>query len=165
MDEVVEQAKTFRLSQFSGAFDVACSTCLLSQIMEYGLGILGEEHPRLIDVLSALRHGHILMLADLCKPNGLANLITDFVSSQTLPGLEGMQGEGLNRFLASAIEQRNFFHGMNPVRLLDVLTTDPEISPKLDKVRGSNTWVWNATVLHYAVTAFQFKPSPKQTSG
>jgi len=158
LDEIIESAANFRLHRYSQSFDVVSSTCLLSQIMEFGIQALGESHPRLVDLLVALRRGHILMLRDLCKPTGIVNLITDFVSSETLPGLEGFKGNDLNNLLTQAIEQRNFFHGMNPLKIMELLTNDPTVAPRVTRVRGSNTWVWNATDRHYAVTAFQFEP-------
>ncbi len=154
--EIIRQSSEFRLEEFSNQFDVVASTCLLSQIFEHAIASIGERHSRLIELLTSLRLGHILMLADMCRPGGIGNLIFDFVSSESLPGMIGTKGDDLTNLLGDAVKQNNFFHGMSPLRINDVLLSDQRIASQVERVRMTKPWVWQATTRHYAVLAAQF---------
>ena len=156
LNEVISEANQFRLTEFTGHFDVVASTCLLSQLMDHAISSIGEDHPQLVDLLTSLRQGHFLMLADLCKPGGIGNLIFDFVSSETLPGMVGTSGNDLTVLLRNAVENQNFFHGMNPVRIGYLLANDPALQSIVEKCRMTDPWVWNAGTRHYAVLAARF---------
>lgn len=157
INAIVQSLKSFRLPEMAGKFDVVLSTCLLSQLNEHVISCVGDEHPRLVELLLAVRVGHLSLLADLCSEQGIAILVFDFVSTESLPGMEGFKGEDLRQMLTKAIEQHNFFHGMNPVMISETMQQHPELSKQLKNVRSALPWVWNATGRHYAVTAVSFQ--------
>ncbi len=157
LSEIMTTLPEFRLEPFSGQFDVVASTCLLSQIIEHAVGSIGEDHPQFVELITNLRRQHFLMMIDLCKPSGQGILIYDFVSSVSLPGIIGTSGEDLKVLLNRALENHNFFHGMNPLVISDVLTQDPVISPLITNLRAAHPWVWDAVTRHYAVTAIRFQ--------
>ncbi len=68
-------------------FDTTASICLLSQIIHSVVLSLGENHPRFIDLMTAVRLRHLRLLAELTAPGGRAILITDVVSSESCPAL------------------------------------------------------------------------------
>ena len=156
VDQLVQSLNKFRLEQWAGHFDVVVSTCLLSQILEHAVHAMGEDHVRLIEVLTMLRLSHVVVMADMCKPGGCGNLIFDFVSSQTLPGMIGTSGEALIALLENAVQSNNFFHGLNPQRVNEVLLRDPRLQPLIQNVRMTKPWVWNAVEVCYAVLTAQF---------
>jgi hypothetical protein len=100
-----------------GPFDVAASTCLLSQLIAGVVQTVGEGHPRFLDLVQALRLGHLRLLTHLVAPGGLGLLITDIVSSDSFPALPSVAEEALPGVLAQLVRGRNFFHGLNPAVL------------------------------------------------
>jgi hypothetical protein len=112
-----------------GPFDVAASTCLLTQMIQCVVRALGEGHPRFVEVLRAVRAGHLRLLADLVAPGGTGVLVTDVVSSDTFPSLASV-GEGqLPALLGRLVREGNFFHGANPAALASDFLADPAIAP------------------------------------
>lgn len=94
--------------------DVVVSTCLLTQMIDSVANAIGPDDPRFVELVLALRDGHLQLLLDLTHSGGTALLITDLVSSSTLPQLAGVPEEQLESLLARAIADRNFFTGVNP---------------------------------------------------
>ena len=84
-------------------------------------------------------------------------LITDVVSSRTLPQLATILPAELPALVGQAIAARNFFSGMNPFVIKQLLETDEVLSTQLTDVRLSNPWVWNLGPRLYAVCAFTAK--------
>ncbi len=154
--QVINILESFRLPDLSGKFDTVLSTCLLSQLNHHAIGCLGESHEKMLEILLAIRIGHFKLMLDLCKPTGTAVLIFDFVSSGTLPGIEGFSGEDLRMLLAKAIKQQNFFHGMNPIMINETLVNDPRIKDEIEVQGSAPPWVWDTSMRHYAVTAVRF---------
>jgi len=68
-------------------FDVVASTCLLSQLVGSLAHALTDRHPQFLDAVKAIRTGHLWTIASLLRPGGRAVLISDVVSSDTLPDL------------------------------------------------------------------------------
>ena len=76
-----------------GPFDVVASTCLLSQLMGGVVHTVGSAHPRFVESLQAVRTGHLRLLAHLIAPGGSGVLITDVLSSDTVPTLGSLPEE------------------------------------------------------------------------
>lgn len=70
-----------------GSFDFVASTCLLTQLIGSLVNSVGENHPRFVELVQAIRAGHLRLMMSLLRPGGTAALITDIVSSETCPTL------------------------------------------------------------------------------
>ncbi|HMO14137.1 MAG TPA: hypothetical protein PKD64_07365 [Pirellulaceae bacterium] len=156
IEAIIEELPRQTLNEYASQFDAVVSTCLLSQIIEHAIGIIGEDHPQMLDLIKALRAQHFMAMIDACKPGGMVALVYDLVSSVTLPAMIGTQGEDLKAVLNKAIQNQNFFHGMNPIAIADALKTDPLIAPSVENLRGTEPWVWDAVSRYYAVAALAF---------
>jgi hypothetical protein len=140
-----------------GPFDVAASTCLLSQLIFSVARAVGERHPRFAELFQAVRLGHLLLLADLVAPGGVGLLVTDVVSSETYPPLGSVPEDQLRAALVRLIQERNFFHGVNPSVLLAAFRTDPTLGPRVEAVESLRPWLWNLGPRVYAVWALRFR--------
>ncbi|HRX79633.1 MAG TPA: hypothetical protein P5307_11265 [Pirellulaceae bacterium] len=138
-------------------FSVAASVCLLSQLIESVALTLGENHPRFLELLTCVRHEHLRQLVSLATPGGTVVLITDVVSSSTLPELATCSPTEVVALVGRAIADRNFFSGVNPFVIKQLLETDESLAPHLTDVRLSNPWVWDLGPRLYAVCAMTAK--------
>lgn len=140
-----------------GTFGTVVSTCILSQLIDGVVTALGESHPQFLDVVIEIRRRHLQLLCELTVPGGQVILITDFVSSDTAPDLPELDGEELGARLAEMIEQRNFFTGLNPLRLYMLLSEEPTFTPHIGEIEATEPWLWGFGERCYAVTAFSFQ--------
>ena len=128
MERARNPAKPEPLSRYS----VVASTCLLTQLIDSVAIATGKNwkasnaqvspgqpipEPALAERCLAIRDGHLRLLGELVAPGGVIVLITDFVSSNTLPELIDVEERDLGRLCSSAINGGNFFTGANPVVL------------------------------------------------
>jgi hypothetical protein len=134
-------------------FDVVASTCLLSQLIGSVLRAVGERHPRFLELLQAVRLGHLLLFTELLASGGSGVLVTDVVSSDTFPPLGSVPENQLHGVLVQLIRQQNFFHGVNPAALLSALRTDPLLAPRVETVQPLRPWLWDMGARVYAVWA------------
>jgi hypothetical protein len=141
----------------SEAFDVVVSTCLLSQLMLGLMDTLTPSHPRFLDCLLAVRNAHIRLTLDLCKTGGRVLLVTDVVSSDTVPGLGDRPREELPGLLAVLVAQRNFFSGMNPLALIGTLSSEPTLAPRIGELRVIPPWLWKMGPRDFLVCGFLFR--------
>jgi len=144
-------------SRLPAPFDTVASTCLLSQLLLAVADRLGEKHPRFLDVLQAIRWGHLRLLLELLSPGGRGVLVTDLVSSDTCAELRTVPDVELPPLLNQLIEARNFYHGVNPAVLYSLLATDPLLSPQVTDLAASQPWRWDMGARVYAVCAFRFR--------
>jgi hypothetical protein len=138
-------------------FDMVASTCLLSELLDAVVHSVGEWHPRFLELLQAVRFGHLRLLIDLIAPGGTGVLITDFVSSRTYPDLGSVPEDALPGVLAGLVRDRNFFHGLNPRALHSLFHTDPTLSAELAAVEAAPPWRWTLHGRVYAVYAFTLR--------
>lgn len=139
------------------AYSVSASVCLLSQLVESVVLTLGTNHPRFLEVLTCIRREHLRRLIELAAPGGTVVLITDIVSSFTLPELAAAANSELPMLVGRAIAERNFFSGVNPFVIKQVLETDVPMASQLTDVRLSNPWLWDLGPRQYAVCALTAK--------
>ena len=143
--------------EISGSpFDVVVSTCLLSQLIESAITELGGEHPRLNECIFAIRHHHLRALLRLARPGGRVILVTDFVSSETLPQLASVSADQLPATIRDALENRNFFTGLNPGAIAQSLATEEQLAALATNVQISEPWRWNLGTRVFAVAAISF---------
>jgi hypothetical protein len=155
VDEIIAGLPTAPAFRFDSPVDVVISVCLLSQIVEsIGLSI-GQQHPRFLPLLDAVRIQHLRMMAGCLRPGGRFLLVTDFVSSGTCPELAQTTEEQLPDLAKQLIVDRNFFTGLNPFVLQSLLSSDPCLSADLEHIHLFRPWLWSFPTRVYAVAAIQ----------
>ena len=149
-------SETARLA-LDGPFDSVASTCLLSQLIANMHHSLGESHPRFVDAVQSIRLGHLRLLGRLIRAGGRGTLVTDVVSSDTLPNLKSLPEHGLRELIPVLNRDRNFFHGVNPAILWPLFRQDPVLSASVTDMEGIPPWRWDFQIRTYLVVAFRFR--------
>lgn len=149
-------------AQIGAGCDVAVSMCLLSQLIQQVVERLGEQHPGFLPLVQAVRQSHLRLLLNLVRPGGKAVLITDVVSSDTVPQLPRLPREELLPLLAALIPSRNFFSGLNPFIIHQLWTGDPKLQPLVQSVEPLAPWTWLLGQRTYLVCGFVVTRSPVQ---
>lgn len=157
VDEVIEAARVANPLAIETSYDVVASVCVLSQMIDSIVLTLGEQHPQFLDLVRVVRQRHLQLMAESTNVGGSVILVTDIASSETAPEIVSATSEELPPLLANMINRRNFFHGMNPAVLADLLRNDPVISPLVGSVEFAPPWVWDFGVRHYAVVGLRFQ--------
>lgn len=134
-------------------YAVTASVGVLSQLIDHVLRCLPPDQPGGLEVLAAVRAQHMKLMAAHTRPGGRVVLVTEFVSSLTVPELldrarEPAWGELIPQLLA----QRNFFTGLNP-GVLQQLLLRPPLAQYFDKVELSGPWRWDFGPRTYACVA------------
>jgi hypothetical protein len=155
LDQAVANSSRTRLSDVGAPFDVVASTCVLSQLVKGVADAVGETHPRFLELLSAVRLGHLHLLSNLAAPGGRVLLVTDFVSSDTAPEIASAPEEQLAELAQRLVEARNFFHGMNPAVLASLWRSDPALAAATGNLQVARPWRWDFGVRVYLTTAIQ----------
>lgn len=143
--------------------DVVASTCLLSQLIESLEASIGRHKSNYLNVLFALRNRHLKMLYELPRPNGRALLITDFVSSDTVPDMNSIPDVALADHAMQWIASQNFFTGLNPYALCALIEQDSWFASRTQKLLLSRPWKWQFVQRMYAVCAIDVRLRPPQT--
>lgn len=134
-------------------YDCVVSTCVLSQLLSHVNDTLGDDHPRFIELVKAVRKKHCEILVDSLKPNGCGFLITDFVSSESLPELYNTTD--LKTCVADAVKDHNHLHGLNPAMVTQVFNS-AEIRAKINSLHLTAPWRWVMPERIYACFALTF---------
>lgn len=146
-----------------GSFDVVGSLCALSQLIEAGANLWGAEHPETTDLIQAIRLRHLQVMAESLQPGGCAILISDLVSSDTAPQLQTLPASQLAAFVADCIARRNFFTGLNPAVILDLLRSDPWFASRIESAEPIGPWKWDQGGQIRAVFAVRFRRRQTQS--
>ena len=137
-----------------GPYDVVASLCLLSQLIESVAICLATEHAKFIALLMAIRNRHLRLLTELTRHGGVAILVSDFVSSDTLPVLHHLTDGELAEQMPLILSDRNFFTGSNPVALIQKLEElRAERGPE-GRVTVTGPWRWTMGRKVFAVCGF-----------
>lgn len=123
-----------------GQFEVLMSANLLPELMARALICLGIEHPRLAEVMAALRLAHIETMLNMTRPGGQALLVTEVTNSQHIPDLAGAP-EDLNAILRDPESVRRMNPGCNPAFIDKVLRETPAIVERLERYDMSIAWL------------------------
>ena len=151
------------LAQQAGAnapgnlYHCVLSTCLLSPLIDSAVLVLGAETPQLPELIQAIRHQHLLYLINSLTPGGRGILVFDFLSNQTLPDLMQIPEMELPKSLEQAIASRNFFSGLNPFVIHQLLQSESAFRSRIDDVRLTPPWRWSLGSKQFAVAAVTFK--------
>ena len=155
IERCMKQAATASYPDLPSACDVVASTGLLTQLFDSASTRLGERHPRLLELLVRIRTRHIQLLFECLRPGGFAILISDFVSSETIPDLADIPEDELPEKIAAAIRARNFFTGAHPGVLQSMFTSESTIAPLACDVEMHGPWRWDLGPRVYAVCAIR----------
>lgn len=139
-----------------GPFDVVGSTCVLTQLLDTAARALGAGHSRLPEVLHAVRVGHLRLLDRLTAPGGRAILVTDLVSSTTLPALETLPESALRDLLPTLTHSGNFIKGVDPSALRSDFRRDPVLSSRSARLEAVPPWRWRLHDRSYLVWALRW---------
>ncbi|MDG2381968.1 MAG: hypothetical protein P8N76_09860 [Pirellulaceae bacterium] len=151
--DVVQQTPEWTPERFS----VVVSVCLLSQLVESMVMLLGATCVELPDAVIDLRRQHLRCLASLLKPGGRGILITDFVSNQTCPELAELDSLMLAQAAKKWIEQNNFFMGTNPFAIRRQIENELRDCIDAAQIQIDRPWKWDLGPRVYAVSAVSFR--------
>ncbi len=143
--EEIDEAVTAAASGVAlpvGELGLCLSSCLLTQMILSIVDRLGERHARSVEMVRALRAGHLQALAGSLRPDGVGVLVSDMVSSDTVPALAAVPAGALRGRMEALVRGRNFFTGANPFLIADALRTDPRIAPLVRDVELASPWLW-----------------------
>lgn len=155
--ELAERARDPQMVLRERSFDVVISGCMLTQLLAGVLESFGDDSSHKDYMMLALRDGHLKLMSRLVKPGGHGLLVSDFVSSDTLPELKDADtDEAVVALARKAIEQRNFFTGTNPWAIKDSLA-NMIVEDANATWTISPPWRWQiGDSRFYLVTALQF---------
>lgn len=148
--------------------EVVASICLISQLLEGAMGAARDSVAQVNDLggLSLkIVQNHLQDLFRLTANGGRVLLVTDIVSSDTLPALLTIEEAKLAPLLGEALQAGNFFAGLHPGKLqamfqnLD-LTNGANLPSQVAKnavppsVRVLGPWKWLVGPRAFGVVAF-----------
>lgn len=132
-------------------FDIVVSSCLLTQLIQSITDTLIDCENEL-KLVFAVRNRHLHLLVELLSDNGKGIFVTDLVSSDTVPILSSVKESDLFNLMLDLIRSHNFFKGLNPFIIEQILRKDP----KINKLQFIHPWLWrissSRTYLVYAFT-------------
>jgi hypothetical protein len=134
-------------------FSCVVSTCLLSQLTTTMRYAVGDSSPDLWGLVQLVRLQHLRTLAELTQPGGVTLALIDFVSSESLPQLPDAPASALPGLMEQALAEGNFFSGMNPVAIQQLLHQPPLDSYWSEPPQAVLPWRWNLGPRSYLVTA------------
>jgi hypothetical protein len=143
-----------------GPFDVVVSAGLLSQLIDAVVLSVPATSPAFMQLLLGVRSGHLRLLARLTAPGGRGLLISDFVSSATVPELATTSDDRVGELAERLAAAGNFFHGINPVYLASLFEQDSVLRTLVARVSHRGHWIWNQRARQYAVLAIEFERLP-----
>jgi hypothetical protein len=146
------------LAALPGGFDVALSTCLLSQLMHSCYLALGARHPALHTTASALAIAHLRSLVSLLAPGGTAVVVTDTISSETY-AIDELWPERDPVELLNDVDRRGVgLSGTAPSFVRNIVTQDAVMAPLASPPRLCPPWRWRLSdELTYLVYALVFR--------
>ncbi len=154
---LVEEPARRVAPKLSGPFDLVASTCLLSQLIGNAFHAVGDQHPQFMELVQAIRAGHLRLLNELCTRGGTVTLITDVVSSDTFPELWSFDESALSSVLPRLSRERNFINGVNPDVLLSTYQEDVFLGSQIADLELIAPWRWKLHARQYLVLAIRYR--------
>ncbi len=141
----------------ASGFDVVCSSCVLSQLIARVAESLASEPQRCLEQVQLARAVHLHLMLVLLRSGGRGLLVSDLVSSDTVPELQRTPPAELPKLMARLVADKNFFTGLNPFVLEGLLKKDPQLAPQLARSVFHAPWLWQlAQQRSYLTFAFSF---------
>jgi len=156
LTEIIEQLSRPAALDLPGPFDVVCSTCVLSQLIDLAVKTVGDTHSRFEELMLAVRYQHFQTLIDLMGECGTGLLVSDFVSSDTATDLPHVPEYQLTQYLSQLLSTRNFFHGVHPGVLFSLLMGNTPLASQVRDIDMLPPWRWDLGTRQYAVAAIRF---------
>ncbi len=135
--------------------DCIASCCLLSQLVDTLHMGLGQSAEAYIPLVLGLRKQHLKRMHATLSSGGRGVLIFDFVSSLTLPELTRVPSGQIATLLFQALQNKNFFTGLNPFAIQREMQTSAEFTDFAD-VTLHSPWRWDIGGKQFGVTAISF---------
>ena len=157
LESIIHRASTY-VPKPLGVYDCIASTCVLSQLLFHATECVSERHPKFVDLLQTIRMRHIEIMLNCLKPGGNGLLVTDFVSTESLPEL--FETTDLKQTLRTAVADKNFLHGLNPA-VIDTVFQHEKIKPQLKSIKITEPWRWAMPGRIYACFAIIFKKNSR----
>ncbi len=138
-------------------FDVVVSCCMLSQLVEMIGMLISASHPRFVELVLEARWQHCKLVCNGLLVDGTGLVITDFVSSKTLPGLAKLSEQQLPLAMQRTIDDRNFFTGTNIAAIHhDFQRRDP-LARMTKCVTPLRPWRWDLGDRLFFVSGIRFQ--------
>lgn len=151
--ECASYARTFSPG-FDGLCDVVASVCVLSQLISSVIECIGDRHSHFLDLMTAVREAHLRQVLEATRSGGKALLVADIVSTDSCPQLLSVSPNQLLHVVMAAVDRQNFFTGMNPAILHQLLAGNTKLKPLIASFTVGMPWLWNLGPRGYAVVPF-----------
>ena len=133
--------------------DVVVSACVLSQLIDTASQIVSPAAPEFLSLIQAVRRGHLARLLELTVAGGRTLLITDLVSSDTVPALNQTPASELPKLMFQCLQTGNFFSGLSPAVMQHDLQTIPAFVERCASFQILPPWPWQLGPRTFAVYA------------
>ena len=140
--------------------NVVVSACTLSQLIDTASQIVSPDAPEFLSLIQAVRRGHLTRLLDLTTAGGRALLITDFVSSDTVPALNQTSPTELAKLMFQCLQTGNFFSGLSPAVMQHDLQTITALVQRCASFQIQPPWQWQLGPRSFAVYAVDMLRPP-----
>ncbi len=140
--------------------DVVVSACILSQLIDTASQIVLPEAPGFLSLIQAVRRGHLARLLELTIAGGRTLLITDLVSSDTVPTLNQTPPAELPKLMFQCLQSGNFFSGLSPAVMQNDLKTIPAFVQRCASFQIQPPWQWQLGTRSFAVYAVDMRRTP-----
>lgn len=145
------------LDSLGHSFHVVASLCLLSQLIDSELRGSPIHFRERESLATEIVRNHLKSINVFLKPGGWGILVTDFVSSDTCPLLNDSFSDDWSEAVIHWLRSGNFFHGLHPRRLRQVLEQSDLFPVVRESVSMARPWKWSLGSRSYAVTALAFR--------
>jgi hypothetical protein len=146
-----------------GPFDVVVSCCLITQLQLVLLQVVGDRNPRFQELRLALGRIHMLTLAALLGPGGVALLVTDLTGSDTFPFDELVAPVAdLGALMRDLLAADNIIYAAHPGRLSAEIRRDAALAARFAVRLPVGPWLWhNGPDLTFLVYALEITARPE----
>ena len=138
-----------------GSFDVIASTCILTQLIDAVYMSLPRSHPRLSELLMAVRDRHLHMVLEMLNPGGVGVLVTDFFDA----GTKELAPLGALSIASTqmAMRQHEYFAGTDPFEIRGFYQRLCEPGPTAADISIDGPWRWEVGGKVLGVCAVSFR--------
>ncbi len=154
-DEPANNDNRLRPESSTHLVDCIASCCLMSQLVDTLHMGLGQSAEVYLPLVLGLRKQHLKRMHATLIPGGRGVMFIDFVSSQTLPELARVDSSSIAALLFQALQNKNFFTGLNPFAIQREMQTSAEFTGFTD-ITLHSPWKWDIGGKQFGVAAISF---------